>query len=128
MHSTRQNEASCIDLGLPVSTNTREKTLLCLLLVHGATYRISNSEKRKMGGVVKGNLFRSKVANKKWYKLPYARGIFASSMQNRQLVCLKGIPINNRKDTPTIPLHGLRAQREKENKMPFDISRYLALL
>jgi hypothetical protein len=69
-----------------------------------------------MGGVGKGNLLRSKVANKKWYKIPHARGIFASSMQNRQLVCLKRIPINNRKDTPSIPSRGLRAQGKKKPK------------
>jgi hypothetical protein len=48
-------------------------------------------------------------------------------MQNRQLVCLKRIPTNNRKETPSIPSHGLRAQGKKI-KIPFGISTYLELL
>lgn len=100
-----------------------------------AGYRCNNQniELRKKGTGKGRNLLRSKVANKKMVKdfLTQEAGFFffANTMQNRQLVCLKRTPINNRKDTPSIPLRGLRAQgKRKETKMPFGISRYLALL
>lgn len=54
-----------------------------------------------------------KLQTKNGKRFPHARGIFANTMQNRQLVCLKRTPINNRKDTPSIPLRGLRAQEKK---------------
>lgn len=52
---------------------------------------------------------------KKDKRFPHTRGIFANSMQNRQLVCLKKTPINNRDSS--IPAPGLRAQgKEKKPK------------
>lgn len=41
------------------------------------------------------------------------RHFFANTMQNRQLASLKRTPINNRKDTPSIPVQGLRAQGKR---------------
>lgn len=40
-------------------------------------------------------------------------------MQNRQLASLKRTPINNRKDTPSIPVQGLRAQGRKGKQNAF---------
>lgn len=45
----------------------------------------------------------------------HATGIFANTMQNRQLVYLKRIPISNREDTPSIPL----GEQGQEIKMLF---------
>jgi len=99
-------------------------------LCAGYRCNIQNIELRKEGTGKGRNLLRSKVANKKMVKdFLTQEAFFANTMQNRQLVCLKRTPINNRKDTPSIPLRGLRAQgKRKETKMPFGISRYLALL
>lgn len=93
----------------------RRNSPVCWLKVQHTEYRIKKRGNREREETSWG----PKLQTKNGKRFPHARGIFANTMQNRQLVCLKRTPINNRKHTPSIPLRGLRAQEKKRNQNAF---------